>query len=142
MKRKSRFGLSADDDYLADINVTPFVDILLVLLVVFMITAPLLTHTLAIQLPEGHLADPEPSEKQEPLNVEVSLDLKIKIDERVFELEQLDSYLTKIPTTRLDSPVNLFMDQGVTHGFLIKLMLAFKNAGFRHVGLVFNEETP
>lgn len=126
-----------DKGPLAEINVTPFVDILLVLLIVFMITAPLLTHSLNIQLPHGNTNEAAQNLRSSPLVVEVDSNNNIYLGEQEYQLEALKSHLQQINDTTKLRPVHLQMDREVTHGFLIQLMLAFKNEGFKEIGLVF-----
>ena len=125
---------------LADINVTPFVDILLVVLIAFIISAPLITRSLPIELPQGNLRQENPENQTGNMVVAVDQNEKIFFQEKDYDLASLEAYLEKeksIPRSRV---VYLQLDRRVEHGYLIKLMLVFKNASFTEVGLSFNEK--
>lgn len=125
---------------LADINVTPFVDILLVVLIAFIISAPLITRSLPIELPQGNLRQENPENQTGNMVVGVDQNEKIFFQEKDYDLASLEAYLEKeksIPRSRV---VYLQLDRRVEHGYLIKLMLVFKNASFTEVGLAFNEK--
>ncbi len=125
---------------LADINVTPFVDILLIVLIAFIISAPLITRSLPIELPQGNLRQENPENQTGNMVVAVDQNEKIFFQEKEYDLTSLEEYFVKeksIPRSRV---VYLQLDRRVEHGYLIKLMLVFKNADFTEVGLAFNEK--
>ena len=135
--RKFRHARRLRGELMSEINITPFVDVLLVLLVSFLISAPLLTLSLPIQLPKGKLQERLPDYEESILAV-VNKNLQIAIRDEVYSLNTLSKSLTK--NTKLwqqKLPVYLQMDEQVPYGVLIELMILFKNAGFRQVGLVF-----
>ena len=124
---------------MSEINVTPFVDILLVLLIAFAISAPFLTQALPIRLPKGHL-DYRLPDYDASLLVVVNPGFTIRMNERNHTLGTLRQTLQRAdPSLRL-RPVYLQIDEVVPHGFLVKLMLVFKSAGFQQVGLVFEDK--
>lgn len=135
--RKFRHARRLRGELMSEINITPFVDVLLVLLVSFLVSAPLLTLSLPIQLPKGKLQERLPDYEESILAV-VNKNLQIAIRDEVYSLNTLSKSLTK--NTKLwqqKLPVYLQMDEQVPYGVLIELMILFKNAGFRQVGLVF-----
>lgn len=135
--RKFRHARRLRGELMSEINITPFVDVLLVLLVSFLVSAPLLTLSLPIQLPKGKLQERLPGYEESILAV-VNKNLQIAIRDEVYSLNTLSKSLTK--NTKLwqqKLPVYLQMDEQVPYGVLIELMILFKNAGFRQVGLVF-----
>ena len=139
MRRRTRRSQKSQQ-MLADINVTPFVDILLVVLIAFIISAPLITRSLPIELPQGNLRQENPENQTGNMVVAVDQNEKIFFQEKDYDLASLEAYLEKeksIPRSRV---VYLQLDRRVEHGFLIKLMLVFKNASFTEVGLAFNEK--
>ena len=139
MRRRTRRSQKSQQ-MLADINVTPFVDILLVVLIAFIISAPLITRSLPIELPQGNLRQENPENQTGNMVVGVDQNEKIFFQEKDYDLASLEAYLEKeksIPRSRV---VYLQLDRRVEHGFLIKLMLVFKNASFTEVGLAFNEK--
>lgn len=139
--RKFRHARRLRGELMSEINITPFVDVLLVLLVSFLISAPLLTLTLPIQLPEGKLEQRLPDYEESILAV-VNKNLQIAIRDEVYSLQSLSKSLTNNKTFwEQKLPVYLQMDKQVPYGKLMELMLLFKNAGFPQVGLVFKKDS-
>jgi biopolymer transport protein TolR len=125
---------------LAEINVTPFVDILLVVLIAFIISAPLITRSLQVELPQGNLRQENPGNQAGNLVVAVDRNEQIFFQEKNYDFAGLKEYLAKEKSIHRSRVVYLQMDRHVEHGYLIKLMLVFKNSGFTEVGLAFNEK--
>ena len=138
--RKFRHARRLRGELMSDINITPFVDVLLVLLVSFLISAPLMTLSLPIQLPKGKLKERVPAYKESILAV-VNKKKQIAIRDRVYSLKSLTKSLSKNASMwERNLPVYLQMDEQVPYGILMDLMFLFKNAGFSKVGLVFKKE--
>ena len=126
---------------MSEINITPFVDVLLVLMISFLISAPLLTQAFQIQLPKGKLKERVPVYKESILAV-VNKKKQIVINDQIYSLKSLAKSLTKNSNEwKRNQPVYFQMDERVPYGILIDLMLLFKNAGFPQVGLVFKKES-
>jgi biopolymer transport protein TolR len=125
---------------LAEINVTPFVDILLVVLIAFIISAPLITRSLQVELPQGNLRQENSENQAGNLVVAVDRNEQIFFQEKNYDFAGLKEYLAKEKSIHWSRVVYLQMDRHVEHGYLIKLMLVFKNSGFTEVGLAFNEK--
>ena len=138
--RKFRHARRLRGELMSDINITPFVDVLLVLLVSFLISAPLMTLSLPIQLPKGKLKERVPAYEESILAV-VNKNKQIAIRDQVYSLKSLDKSLTKNARMWERSlPVYVQMDERVPDGILMDLMFLFKNAGFPKVGLVFKKD--
>ena len=138
--RKFRHARRLRGELMSDINITPFVDVLLVLLVSFLISAPLMTLSLPIQLPKGKLKERVPAYEESILAV-VNKKKQIAIRDQVYSLKSLDKSLTKNARIWERSlPVYVQMDEQVPYGVLMDLMFLFKNAGFPKVGLVFKKD--
>ena len=138
--RKFRHARRLRGELMSEINITPFVDVLLVLLVSFLISPPLMTLALPIQLPKGKLKERAPDYENSILAV-VNKKNQISINDQIFSLKSLADSLkenTSVLEKRL--PVYLQMDEQVSYGILIEIMLLFKNAGFRQVGLVIKQD--
>ena len=138
--RKFRHARRLRGELMSEINITPFVDVLLVLLVSFLISAPLLTLSLPIQLPKGKLKERVPAYEESILAV-VNTKKQIAIRDQVYSLKSLAKSLTK--NARMwerNLPVYVQMDEQVPYGILMDLMFLFKNAGFPKVGLVFKKD--
>ena len=138
--RKFRHARRLRGELMSDINITPFVDVLLVLLVSFLISAPLMTLSLPIQLPKGKLKERVPAYEESILAV-VNKKKQIAIRDQVYSLKSLGKSLTKNARMWEKSlPVYVQMDEQVPYGILMDLMFLFKNAGFPKVGLVFKKD--
>jgi len=138
--RKFRHARRLRGELMSEINITPFVDVLLVLLVSFLISAPLMTLALPIQLPKGKLKERAPDYEKSILAV-VNKKNQISIDDQIYSLKSLAGSLKRNATLwKKRLPVYLQMDEQVPYGILIEIMLLFKNAGFRQVGLVIKQD--
>ena len=138
--RKFRHARRLRGELMSEINITPFVDVLLVLLVSFLISAPLMTLALPIQLPKGKLKERAPDYENSILAV-VNKKNQISIDDQIYSLKKLAGSLKGNASGWEKSlPVYLQMDEQVPYGILIEIMLLFKNAGFRQVGLVIKQD--
>ena len=139
--RKFRHARRLRGELMSEINITPFVDVLLVLLISFLISAPLLTQALPIMLPKGKLKERVPVYKESIL-AEVNKRQQILISDQIYSLKTLAKTLTKNANEwKRNQPVYVQMDEQVPYGILMDLMLLFKNAGFPQVGLVFKKES-
>ena len=138
--RKFRHARRLRGELMSEINITPFVDVLLVLLVSFLISAPLMTLALPIQLPKGKLKERAPDYENSILAV-VNKKNQISIDDQIYSLKNLAGSLkSNASVWKKSLPVYLQMDEKVPYGILIDIMLLFKNAGFRQVGLVIKQD--
>jgi len=119
---------------LSDINVTPFVDVMLVLLIIFMVTAPLIRHGVDVDLPKAsakHIAAPE-----ETLTLTVTQDKKIFLNTLPIEQSELQSRLVEIFKQRTDSRLNLKADKSLPYGYVAHIMADIKNAGIQRLGII------
>jgi biopolymer transport protein TolR len=120
---------------MAEINVTPFVDVMLVLLIIFMVAAPLLTVGVPIELPKT-AATPLPTEKEEPLTIAISADGRMLLQSTEIERETLIPKLRAIAAERTDDKVFLRADGAVSYEVVMQVMGALNAGGFRDIGLV------
>ncbi|WP_417476902.1 ExbD/TolR family protein [Maricaulis sp.] len=118
----------------AEINVTPFVDVMLVLLIVFMITAPLLTVGVPVDLPRTEARNLPAGE--EPLTISITLDGEIYLQETVVTLAELAPRLTAIAGTGYASRIYIRADDGAPYGDVARVMARVNAAGFTNLGLV------
>ena len=138
--RKFRHSRRLRGELMSEINITPFVDVLLVLLVSFLISAPLMTLALPIQLPKGKLKERAPDYENSTLAV-VNKNNQIYIDNKIYSINSLSKYLKSCKSVwEKNLPVYLQVDEQVPYKILIDVMLLFKNAGFRQVGLVIKQD--
>jgi len=119
---------------MSDINVTPFVDVMLVLLVIFMVTAPLLTVGVEVNLPKtkaNALAG-----NDEPLAISVKADGEIFLQETPVELEALVPRLQSVTGANPDARIFIRGDAGINYGRIMEVMGVINAAGYSKVGLV------
>lgn len=118
----------------ADINVTPLVDVMLVLLIVFMVAAPLLSVGVPVELPKTD-AKSLPAE-QEPITITVNKDGLIYIQDTEIALDDLAPRLEAISTNGYNERIYLRADEDSDYGAVIKVMARVNAAGFSNLGLV------
>ena len=119
---------------LAEINVTPFVDVMLVLLIIFMVTAPLLTAGVPVDLPKTR-AQPL-SQDREPLSVTIRKDGRIYLQNTPVAPEDLVARLTAIAQNGMQERIFVRGDTSVPYGKVMEVMAIMNTAGFTKVGLV------
>ncbi|MBV7394299.1 protein TolR [Mameliella sediminis] len=120
---------------MAEINVTPFVDVMLVLLIIFMVAAPLLTVGVPVELPKT-AAQALPSDPQEPLTVTLAADGTVLIQNSEIAREDLVNRLRAIAAERADDRVYLRADGTVPYSDVAQIMGALNAGGFSSIGLV------
>ncbi len=120
---------------MAEINVTPMVDVMLVLLIVFMVTAPLLTVGVPVDLPKSSDAPPIHDDK-EPLVVSIKKDGSLFLQDTALETEALVPKLTVISDNNKDAVIFLRGDQSVDYGRVNQILSLIAAAGFTKVSLV------
>ena len=124
--------------YIADINVTPFVDVMLVLLIIFMVTAPLLTQGVEVDLPQTQTVETLPEDSQEII-LTVKKDGSVLIDEYEVPLGELDAHLKKLAKQK-EKLLYLRADKAVPYGVVVQVMAAVKRAGISKLGVVAEPE--
>ena len=128
--------MSGDGGTISQINVTPLVDVMLVLLIIFMVAAPILQQGVELQLPKETIA-PVESGEDEQLIVSITHDGKIFIGAgNAVEIETLAAKLTGILSQRQDKRVFIKADHRVTYGEVMAAMARIKRAGIEKVGLL------
>jgi biopolymer transport protein TolR len=120
---------------MAEINVTPFVDVMLVLLIIFMVAAPLLTVGIPVELPKT-AATPLPNEQEEPLTITLTGAGVIWLQKTEIEFDELNSKLKSILVERSNDKIFLRADGANSYEVVMRLMGALNNAGFNNIGLV------
>ena len=121
-----------------EINVTPFVDVILVLLIIFMVAAPLATVDVPVDLPSNAAtASPPPIE---PVYVSVQADGALFVQEQAVTLQQLAAVTHGMTAGNLDTRLFLRGDQAVDYGSLMRVMNTLQKAGYARISLVASEE--
>jgi biopolymer transport protein TolR len=134
MSRSRSSGRASRYRPMAEINVTPFVDVMLVLLIVFMITAPLLTVGVPVDLPKTEaktISDPE-----EPLVISVNAAGEIYLQDTQIEIENLVPRLVAITENKPETRIFLRGDQSISYGQIMEVMGTVNFAGFKRVALI------
>jgi biopolymer transport protein TolR len=121
---------------MSEINVTPMVDVMLVLLIIFMVSAPLLTVGVPIDLPQTQAKSLD--QDQKPLTISVSVDGKVFLQNSEIPLADLVAKLTAVTTARggFDERIYVRGDRKVDYGTVMRVMGRLSSAGFRRVALV------
>ncbi len=130
-------GLSDDfqDSPMADINVTPLVDVMLVLLIIFMITAPMLHHGIEVALPKAD-AEVIPLRIDDPLVLSINRDGLVYVQEEPVHPSQLMERLIPIIRARGDEAVFIKGDRELAYGRLIEVLDVLNQGGVRQIGMV------
>ncbi len=124
--------------FITQTNVTPIVDVMLVLLIIFMITAPMLTQGIEVDLPKTSTVDVLP-EDHDNLVINIDRENRIFIDEYEVELVEITAHLERMIQGR-DRLVYLRADQVVPYGLVVKVMSRIKEAGIDRLGVVAEPE--
>jgi biopolymer transport protein TolR len=125
---------TGSDGYMSDINVTPFVDVMLVLLIIFMVTAPMMIQGLDVDLPQVS-AKPLDT-KEEQLIITIDKSNQIFINDFQTDLDSLQIKLLKILEGRTDPEVFIKADRDIVYGTVVQVMAAIRGAGVDNVGMV------
>ena len=120
--------------FIAQINVTPFVDVMLVLLIIFMITAPLMTQGVEVDLPQTKTVQTLP-EDEDTLVLSIRKDKSLHLDEYQLEKAELGSFLEKTMKNP-NQMLYLRADREVPYGFVVQIMSEIKSAGIQRLGVV------
>ena len=124
---------------MSDINMTPLVDVMLVLVVIFIITAPLMTSAIKLDLPKTEAAKPVDAPKFVSIIVDKSG--QIFLNDQVINLIQLTESLTKTAQLSIDTEVQLRADEAVPYGKVVEVMGVAQKAGLNRIGFVAEAKT-
>ena len=125
---------SNNGQFMSDINVTPLVDVMLVLLIIFMVTAPMMMQGVNVALPQT-TSKPLTTEKDH-LTVTIDRGQQVFINDYKVALETLQAKMEKILEGRPDQKVYLRADKSVPYGVVVKVISQIKNAGVEKLGMV------
>jgi biopolymer transport protein TolR len=129
--RRRRWG---GGEPMSEINVTPMVDVMLVLLIIFMVTAPLLTAGVEVDLPESSAAPL--AGQDEPLSVSVDAEGRVYVQDKEVTLETLPQTLMAIAANKTDTRIFVRGDRSIDYGRVMQVMGTVTGAGFTKVSLV------
>lgn len=132
---------------IAEMNVVPYIDVMLVLLVIFMITAPIMTQGVKVDLPKAASEPLKNQKNEEPLIVSIKASGEYIIErgrteDKAANLQYVEQYVGKILKQQPDTSVLVRGDQAVPYGHVIQLMTTLQSAGAGSVGLVTESPEP
>ncbi|MFA5496153.1 MAG: biopolymer transporter ExbD [Porticoccaceae bacterium] len=131
-------GLDDDNEVMSEINMTPLVDVMLVLLIIFIITVPVLTHSVKVDLPR---ADNTPNEiKPETINLAVTANGQIHWNETTVTFDELELRLAEAVQQKPQPEVHIRGDRQVEYEHVLKAMAAVQRAGVAKLGFVTEPE--
>lgn len=119
---------------MSEINVTPLVDVMLVLLIIFMITAPLIQQGVKVNLPQAKAAAVEATDKKIVLSVDAQK--RVFIGEAEVALEELETKLKANAKAQADKEVYLHADREIPYGIVVEVMASAQRAGIDNVGMI------
>lgn len=125
---------SQDDDVVSDINITPLVDVMLVLLIVFIVTAPLLTNSVKVNLPKA--APTQSTDQNKALVISVKPDGAIFLDKAPVKLENFEQEITQRKNANAKLALNLNADETVPYGTVAKLLASIERVGVEKLSVI------
>ncbi|MCE5182076.1 MAG: biopolymer transporter ExbD [Betaproteobacteria bacterium] len=128
------FNLQSEQAAMSDINVTPLVDVMLVLLIVFIVTAPLLMQAVKVNLPKTAAVSPMKQTK----TIQMAIDAQggVFIDQRLIHFEALEAELKKIVAQNGDPNVQLHADESVRYGRVAQVLAALQRVGITKLAFI------
>ena len=131
----------SSDPTMSEINVTPLVDVMLVLLIIFMITAPLMQQGVEIDLPQTQ-ADILDTKDQDLFLLSLTKDRKIYIGKTEIPREKLETILEFNEKLKKDKKIDFAADRSLDYGFVVDVMAALRRAGIEQVGMLTEPPPP
>lgn len=132
---RRRFSKRGSNRLMSEINVTPFVDVMLVLLIIFMVAAPLLTVGVEIELPKTS-AKALPTEKEEPLTLSLTKDKELYLQDTKIEFSELIPKLKQIAEQRNENRIFIRADGANNYSTIMEIMGALNSSNFSNISLV------
>ncbi len=128
-----------NDEVLSEINITPMVDVMLVLLVVFIITAPMMTNAITVSLPKTE-ATPQQQQPEEPLVVSIDADGLIYLGKEEVPIEFVEQELITRKAVNPDIRLSLNADEVVSYGVVARIMVIIERAGIDKLSIVTQQD--
>ncbi len=126
------------DEVMSEINITPLVDVMLVLLVAFIVTIPVLHNSITVNLPKT--APTQPTEPKKPVTVSVDAEGKVYVDTQEFAVSGLEQELKALRTANPDITLHLSSDESVNYGTVAKVMASIERAGITRLAVLTQAE--
>ena len=127
-------NISGRQKFMSEINVTPFVDVMLVLLIIFMVTAPMMMEGVQVNLPQTTTKSIKTPE--DPLILTVTENGEISLEKHQIALDELETKLKSILKYRRDKEILLKADRNVQYGYVVKVIAGIKRAGIDKLGMI------
>jgi biopolymer transport protein TolR len=127
-------SLGNEKRFMSDINVTPLVDVMLVLLIIFMVTAPMMMQGVEVNLPQTTAKSIKT--REDPMILTINKKREIFLEDRQIKLEDLENKMKTIFKYRRSKEVLLRADREVPYGFVIKVIAGIKRAGIDKLGMI------
>ena len=127
-------GNGRDRRLMSEINIVPLTDVMLVLLIIFMVTAPMLTQGVDVNLPQANAKAMRSDEER--LVLTVDMNSRIFVGKQPVEFNRLNDTLKAIVARRTDRQVYFSADRAVPYGFVVKVIAEVRNAGVEKLGMV------
>lgn len=135
---RGRRGRRGNSKPMSEINVTPMVDVMLVLLIVFMVAAPLLTVGVPIELPQTRAQ--QLNTEQEPISLTVTADGQVYLGDELVQLDQVVARVSEAATNGTEERIYVRGDNLADYGAVMRVMGALSGAGFTRIGLITEQE--
>jgi len=118
---------------LSEINMTPLVDVMLVLLVIFLITAPILTSSIQLNLPKDSGIS---TQEKNPITISITKNGEYFLEERGFSIKELEGHLKEIAHDDIDSQINIRADTDTQFGYVSHILSLAQKLGLKNVGFI------
>ncbi|HCR86517.1 MAG TPA: protein TolR [Alphaproteobacteria bacterium] len=135
-KARSKRNRRKKSALMSEINVTPMVDVMLVLLIIFMVTAPLMATGIKVNLPDSNVSQLENKKDDEPLQVLVDKEGQLYIQSTRVEVSNLATKLREVTKENVNAHIYVRADKDASYGNVIRAISLINEAGFSRVGLV------
>jgi biopolymer transport protein TolR len=127
-------GVQNNKRFMSDINVTPFVDVMLVLLIIFMVTAPMMMEGVEVNLPKTTTKSIKT--REDPMILTVTKKREILLEKHKISLDDLETKIGTILKYRKNKEILLKADKEVPYGFVVQVMAGIKRAGIEKLGMI------
>lgn len=133
-------GGGGDDEPMMDINTTPLIDVMLVLLIMFIITLPVMTHAVKLDMPQTNRPPPENQVQIEPIRIDIDWDGTVVWNGTLVQLDQLESYFRVEAAKEPQPELHVRPDRRADYDTVAKVLALAQRNGMQRIGFVGNEQ--